>query len=233
MPAIINKTDARKTVRDASDGKAKAGTNGAAVDSRTAHDASEAGDGTVRKDRVAGSRAVTRENAGEAAEQSLQKAAEDLRGPMERSAETVTDVVDATREMSERADEQLARMSALRDEASRELAGRTQQNLGAMIQTGVKLADGFQAIMREWADYTRDAMQCNIDGLNSIMRARTPQDLMTAQRELMNAEVQVMLNSGVRISEATLRVASDAVQSIAGRTTSGDQQSPRQPSSGA
>jgi hypothetical protein len=218
MPAIINKTDARKTVRDAGDGEAKAGTNGAAVDSRTAHDASEAGDGTVRKDRVAGSRAATRENAGEAAEQSLQKAAVDLRSPMERSAETVTDVVDATREMSERPDEQLARMSALRDKASRELAGRTQQNLGAMIQTGVKLADGFQTIMREWADYTRAAMQCNIDGMNSIMRARTPQDLMTAQRELMNAEVQVMLNSGVRISEATLRIASDAVQSIPGRT---------------
>src|SRR3954464_1727837 len=107
----------------------------------------------------------------EAVEQSLQKAAEDLRGPMERSAETVTDVVEATREMSERADEQLARMSALRDEASRELAGRTQQNLGAMIQTGVKLADGFQTIMREWAAYTRDVMQRNIDGMNSIMRA--------------------------------------------------------------
>jgi len=218
MPAIINKTDARRTVRDASDGKAKAGINGAAVNRRTAHDASEAGDGTVQKDRVARSRAVTRENAEEAVKQSLQKAAEDLRGPMERSAETVTDVVDATREMSERADEQLARMSALRDEASRELAGRTQQNLGTMIQTGVKLADGFQTIMREWAAYTRDVMQCNIDGMNSIMRARTPQDLRAAQRELMNAEVQVMLNSGVRISEATLRVASDAVQSIAGQT---------------
>ena len=101
----------------------------------------------------------------------------------------------------------------------KELASRTQQNLGAMIQTGIKLADGFQAIMREWAAYTRDAMQCNIDGMNRIMRARTPQDLRTAQRELMNAEVQVMLNSGVRISEATLRVASDAVQSIGGRTT--------------
>ena len=87
-----------------------------------------------------------------------------------------------------------------------------------MIQTGVKLADGFQAIMREWADYTRNAMQCNIDGMNSIMRARTPQDLIAAQSELLNAEVRVMLNSGVRISEATLRVARDAAQSNAERT---------------
>ena len=135
--------------------------------------------------------------------------------------------------MSERADEQLDQMSALRDKAAKELASRTQQNLGVMIQTGIKLADGFQAIMREWTDYTRDAMQCNIDGMNRIMRARTPQDHMTAQRELMNAEVRVMLNSGVRISEATLRVASDAVQSIAGRTKQGDQQSSGQASSRA
>ena len=217
MSAIINRADGRKAVQDASDDRAKTGTNGAAVGRKTAHDASEASGETVPKDTAATGRAVTRKNA-EATEQTLQNATENLRGPMERSAETVTAVVDATREMSERADEQLARMLALRDKASRELAGRTQQNLGAMIQTGTRLADGFQAIMREWAAYTRDAMQCNIDGMNSIMRARTPQDLMTAQRELINAEVQVMLNSGVRISEATLRVASDAVQSIAGRT---------------
>ena len=86
-----------------------------------------------------------------------------------------------------------------------------------MIQTGVKLADGFQAIMREWADYTRNAIQCNIDGMDTIMRARTPQDLIAAQSELLNAEVRVMLNSGVRISEATLRVARDAAQSISGQ----------------
>ena len=217
MPAIIDKADGRKTVHDASDDLPKTGTKSAAAGRKTAHDASETSGETVRKDIAATNRDVTRKNA-EAAEQTLQKATEDLRDTMERSAETVSDVVGASREMSQRADEQLDQMSALRDKAAQELASRTQQNLGAMIQTGVKLADGFQAIMREWADYTRDAMQCNIDGLNRIMRARTPQDLMTAQRELMNAEVQVMLNSGVRISEATLRVASDAVQSIGGRT---------------
>jgi hypothetical protein len=217
MPAIIDKADGRKTVHDASDDLAKTGTNSAAVGRKTAHDASETSGETVRKDIAATNRDVTRKNT-EAAEQTLQNTTEDLGGTMERSAETVSDVVGASREMSQRADEQLARMSALRDEASRELAGRTEQNLGAMIQTGVKLADGFQTIMREWADYTRDAMQCNIDGMNSIMQARTPQDLMTAQRELINAEVRVMLNSGVRISEATLRVASDVVRSIGGRT---------------
>jgi hypothetical protein len=50
------------------------------------------------------------------------------------------------------------------------------------------------------------------------MRARTPQDLMAAQSELLNAELRVMLDSGVKISEATLRVARDAAQGIGERT---------------
>jgi hypothetical protein len=41
-----------------------------------------------------------------------------------------------------------------------------------------------------------------------------------------------MLNSGVRISEATLQVARDAAQNIAERTKQRDQQSSRQASFG-
>ena len=63
MPTIINKADARKTVRDASDDMEKAGTNSAAADGQAARGASEASGDTVRNDRVASSRAVTRKNA--------------------------------------------------------------------------------------------------------------------------------------------------------------------------
>jgi len=221
MSAIINKADVRKTVRDASVDVAKSGGDVAAVARKTAHDASQSSGETVRKVVEATSRDVIRKNA-EAAEQNLQKAAEDLRGTMGRSTEKAGNVADATRQMTGQvagqAVEQLGRMSAMQDKASKELAGRTQQNLGVMMQTGNKLAEGYQSIMREWADYTRKAMQCNIDGMNSIMRARTPQDLMAAQSELLNAELRVMLNSGVKISEATLRVARDAAESIGERT---------------
>ena len=221
MSAIINKADTRKTVRDASADVAKSGGDIAAAGKKTAHDASQpasqpSGE-TVRKVVEATSRDVIRKNA-EAAEHNLQMAADDMRGTMERSTEKVADVANATRQMAGQAVEKFGQMSAMQNKASKELAGRTQRNLGVMIQTGNKLAEGYQSIMREWADYTRNAMQCNIDGMNSIMRARTPQDLMAAQSELLNAEVRVMLNSGVKISEATLRVARDAAQSIGERT---------------
>jgi hypothetical protein len=220
MPAIINETDARKskadtrkTVQDASDALAKAGTNGAAAGRKTAHDASEAGGETVRKDMAATSRDVIRNNA-EAAEQTLQQAAKDLHGTLERSAETVSDVAGTARQVSGQSVEQLDQLSAMQDRAVKEIAGRTQQNLGAMMQTGIKLAAGFQAVMRAWADYTLNATQCNIDGMNTILRTQTMQELTTAQNNLLKAEMRVMLDGSVKITEATSNVAKDVARSI-------------------
>ena len=222
MSMIINKADARKTVRDASAEMAKSGGDIAPVARKTAHDASQPSGEAVRKVVEATSRDGIRKNA-EAAEQNLQKAAENLRGTMEHSAEPARNVADVTRQVSGRAVEQLGQVSALQEKAFKDVTGRTQQNLGVMMQTGIKLAGGYQSIMREWADYTRNAVQCHIDGLNSIMRARSPQDFMAAQSNLLNAEVHLMLSSSVKISEATARVARDAAQSIGNQTQQRDQ----------
>ena len=216
MSAIMNKADARKTVRDASAEVAKSGGDVADTGRKIAHDASQPSGEAVRKVVEATNRDGIRKNA-EAAEQNLQKAAEDLRGTMERSNETAGNVAGAARQVSGWAVEQLGQVSALQEKAFKDVTGRTQQNLGVMMQTGIKLASGYQSIMREWADYTRNAVQCNVDGINSIMRARTLQELMAAQSDLLNAKVQVMLSSRARIAEATARVAKDAAQSISGQ----------------
>jgi len=87
MSMIINKADARKTVRDASADVAKSGGDVAPVVRKTAHDGSQPSGEAVRKVVEATSRDGIRKNA-EAAEQNLQKAAEDLRGTIGRSAES-------------------------------------------------------------------------------------------------------------------------------------------------
>jgi hypothetical protein len=222
MSMIIDKADGRKTVRDASVAMAKSGGDVVPVARKTAHDASQPSGEAVRKVVEATSRDGIRKNA-EAAEQNLQKAAEDLRGTIARSAEPADNVADVTRQVSGRAVEQLGQVSAIQDKAFKDVTGRTQQNLGVMMQTGIKLAGGYQSIMREWADYTRNAVQCHIDGMNSIMRARSSQDFMAAQSNLLNAEVHLMLSSSVKISEAMARVARDAAQSIGDQTQQRDQ----------
>jgi hypothetical protein len=216
MSVIMNKADARKTVRDASAEVSKNGGDVADTARKIAHDASQSGGQPVRKVVEATSRDMTRKNDG-AAEQNLRKAAEDLRGTVRDASETVGDSADVVHQVTGRATEQLGQVSAAQEKAVKEVTGRTQQNLGVMMKTGVKLVDGYQAVMREWADYTRNATQCGIDGMNSIMRARTPQDLIAAQSELLKAEVHLMLSSRAKIAEVTARVAKDAAQGISGQ----------------
>jgi hypothetical protein len=222
MSMIVNKADVRKTVRDASADMTKSGGDVAPVARKTAHDASQPSGEAVRKVVEATSRNGMQKNA-EVAEQNLQKAAENLRGTIARSTESAGNFADVTHQVSERAVEQLGQVSALQEKAFKDVTGGTRQNLGVMMQTGIKLAGGYQSIMREWADYTRNAVQCHIDGLNSIMRARSPQDFMTAQSNLLNAEVHLMLSSSVKIAEATARVARDAAQSMGDQTQQRDQ----------
>jgi hypothetical protein len=219
MPTVINKAEVRKEVREAGDTMVKAIDNAAAASRKTAFDASDAPKGeTVRRVMDATSRNVDQKNA-ETAGQRLQKGADALRNTAARSTEAVVgDVADATRQATKqatgRAAEQFGQMSALQAKATNELTGRTQQNLGTMMQTNIKLAGGFQSVMREWADYTRNAVQCNVNGMNSIMRARTLKDFMAAQSNLLNAEMQLMLTSSAKISQATADVAKDVAQSI-------------------
>jgi hypothetical protein len=226
MPTIMDEADARKVARDASDDRARASANAAAAGRKTAHDASQPSGGTVRKVMAATGRDVIRQNAG-TAEQHLQKAVDGLRGTMGRSAELVSNAADASQQVAQRSADEANQISTQRIEAAREVVSRTQQNLDVMLQTGSRLAGGFQAVLREWADYTRNAVQCNVDGVNSILRAQTLQELMAAQSDLLNAEVQVMLTSSVRISEATARVAKDVAQSIGERgRSSGTRRTP-------
>jgi hypothetical protein len=218
MPTVINKAEVRKEVRDAGDTMVKASSNVAAASRKTAFDASDQPRGeTVRRVMEATSRNVDQKNA-ETAEQRLQKGADALRDTAARSTEAVGDVADAmhqaTKQATGRAAEQFGQMSALQAKATNELTGRTQQNLGTMMQANIKLVGGFQSVMREWADYTRNAVQCNVNGMNTIMRARTLQDFMAAQSNLLNAEMQLMLTSSAKISQATAAVAKDVAQSI-------------------
>ena len=103
-------------------------------------------------------------------------------------------------------------------EASQDVTRHAQQNLDVLMQAGGVLAGGFQSILREWTDYAQSALQGNIDGVNRLMRARTLQDLASAQSDLLVSEIQLLLDSSIKISEVTAHLARDAAQGIGDRT---------------
>ncbi|GEO43486.1 hypothetical protein SAE02_76340 [Skermanella aerolata] len=219
MATTTTRSETRKAVQDASDVLEKTGEAGAAAGRKSVRDAAEAGGVAVRHSSASAANGgdISRRTA-DAAEHNLQAAAGALRGTMERPVEAAGEVAGAVREMTGRAVEQLGQVAATQDRAVREVAGRTQGNLDVMMRTGIALAGGFQAVMREWADTTRNVMQCNASGLNGILHARTPQDLIAAQTELLSAEVKVLLNGSVRIAEASARAARKAAESLDNQT---------------
>ncbi|HYD99713.1 MAG TPA: phasin family protein [Alphaproteobacteria bacterium] len=91
---------------------------------------------------------------------------------------------------------------------------RAQRSMDAALRCSTVVADGFQAVMHEMVSFTQGAMQRNLDGLQTLARCRTVEDLMATQGELLRQRLEAMIDSGAKISELTTRTATDAVQEI-------------------
>ena len=211
-----DKDTTTRTVKDAAEDVTKA-TRGAAVEAADAGrkvtcDAADSMERNFDK----GAEVATK--TAEATRDVADKNAQAFRSTTEKAAETASrithDAAEATKQVTDQATQQFGRVFNLQAKASEEVANRTQQNLDVLLQTSSLLAEGFQSVLREWMSYTQSAVQRNIDGMNTILRARTMQDLLAAQSDLLNAEVQLLLNSSVKVSEVTARVANDAAQKI-------------------
>ena len=197
----------------------------------------EMGKGTPRKEasdaagevaRTSRDTDVGRKNVRDAAEagrETIRSGGEAIGKTTERAGEAISQIAGdaASQQMAKRAAEQFDQMFTRRIEVSQEVARHAQQNLEVLMQAGGVLASGFQSILREWADYAQSAVQRNVDGVNSLMRARTVQDLASAQSDLLASELRLLLDSSVRISEATARLARDAAQGINDRTRQAQQ----------
>jgi hypothetical protein len=181
---------------------------------RTIRDAADAGRKSVR-------------DAAEASRQTSRSGGAPLRQTTERAGDTASRIAgnaaDASQQMAGRAAEQFGQMFTGQIEASQEVTRHAQQNLDVMMRVGAVVAGGFQSIVREWTDYAQGAVARNIDGVNSMLRASTLQDLAAAQGDLLTSELHLLLSSSARISEATAQFARDAARSINDRT----QQAPR------
>jgi hypothetical protein len=211
-----DKDTTTRTVKDAGEDVAKA-TRGVAIEAADAgrkvtRDAAD----TMEKNAEKGAEAATRtaERSAEVTRDVAEKSAQAFRSTTETASKMTSDAAEATKKVTDQATQQFGRVFNLQAKASEEVANRTQQNLDVLLQTSSLLAEGFQSVLREWLNYTQSAVQRNIDGMNTIMRARTMQDLLAAQSDLLNAEVQLLLNSSVKVSEVTARVANDAAQKI-------------------
>jgi hypothetical protein len=170
---------------------------------------------------AAGEMARTVRDAAEASQQASRRGEEAVRQTPERASENTSriasDAADASQQVAKRSAEQFDQMVSRQFEASQEATRHVQQNLDVLMQVGGVLTTGFQSILQEWANYAQSAARRNVDGVNSLLRAGTLQDLASAQSDLLVSEIQILLDSSVRISEVTAGLARDAAQGISDR----------------
>lgn len=115
---------------------------------------------------------------------------------------------------TEDATQRIGQFFSMQARASEDMANRTSQTFDVIMQCGTVMADGWQSIMKEWMDYAQGAVQRNMDGVNDIMRARSVQDVLTKQNDRVREELELLLNSSARVSEASARVAGDACRRL-------------------
>lgn len=147
---------------------------------------------------------------------------------MRRSADTVRDTSREMTGLTLRAAEETAgrvqRLFGLTGNAQEQVANQANKNMEVMAECGSVLMDGMQSIMREWLTLAQDATQRQFDGVNTMMRSRTVQDLFSAQSDLMKDELELFLNRSVRMSELAANSAKDAAKRLNQRADEGAHQ---------
>lgn len=93
-------------------------------------------------------------------------------------------------------------------------ASQATQNLGTMMQAGSALAAGMQSVWQEWMHYTRSAVETNVQGCSRMLQSSTLPDMMAAQSELMQQEMELLLASSRRMSELSAQCINDAARNF-------------------
>lgn len=102
-------------------------------------------------------------------------------------------------------------------EASRDAAAKAARGVDALMSVQGVMADGMQSVMREWMSYSQGSLQRWSEQMQTLMKARTVQDVVTVQTDILRTEVEHLMRSGQRISQLTSQTASDATRRITGK----------------
>lgn len=155
--------------------------------------------------------------AGQTADGNTRRTAEATAATAKGAAATAAEGSAALHDIAEEQSRRLGQLFGLQTQLSEKAASRSSEAIGAMVQCGSVLADGWQAILREWMSYTQVAMQRNAEGVGEMMRCRSVDDFVTSRDKLLREELELWMNNSVRVSELAARASSDAMRHLHGR----------------
>ena len=84
----------------------------------------------------------------------------------------------------------------------------------AVAQANTGLAMRYQGIWREFFQLAQQATQARTESLTRLMSARSPQQLLEANIDLLKREMQLFFEGQARLSQLSAEAACDAKQRI-------------------
>ena len=171
------------------------------------------------------------------------KAAKQIEAAVAAGKENVETFVKAGNEMASRNYEKVATMTKEQVEATfkagseafksvqgyAELAAFGKDNVDAVIESGAVLAKGAQDLNKAWFGLAQASVDEGISAARKMLACQTFEEVIEVQTKLAANGYGRMIDEGHKLSEASLKLAENAVQPLSGRWGAAVEQFNKQP----
>src|SRR3954464_13387460 len=158
-------------------------------------------------------RTVTNE-AARVGEQTARAGADVFRRSTETARDSLQTGLNTATQTVQRMTDQFTQVLGVNGPQSEELTRRSSQNLQAGTPASTVLARGAQEVSQEVFGLVHDRLQKNIEAVNRIVGARSVQDFVAVQSDLVRDGLQQVIDTNKRIAELSVRVADEAARAI-------------------
>ncbi len=138
---------------------------------------------------------------------------------MQHNTDTVQQALQSSAEiaarLTERSVDQFGRVLGISGDEAHRAAQQSSDNIDAILRSSSMLAVMAQGASREWADFARERMEQNFNGLDRLMRCRTPQDLAAIQSEFLRESLESFLQYSRRVAQRSMQMADEASRTMA------------------
>jgi phasin family protein len=117
-------------------------------------------------------------------------------------------------QLAHQSTDQLARALGVGSDEAQKATQQSSRNIEAMARSSGILAQSVQEISREYFELWRKIMARSLGSFETLARARTPQEVLAAQSEIIRDNTQEFLQTTRRTAETSIKMADEATKNF-------------------
>ena len=179
---------------------------------QTEHGAEEVARETTRKTTEQATRSAREMS--DAAERAARMGAETAQRNSEQFLSSWRSSADAANQMAERSLDKWSKAFGLTGETATQSIQQSLGNTHAVLETTTMIAEGLRDMSSEWTRFLQERTEHNLEHFDRLMSARSLQEWMASQSQIMRDQLEAFLQVARRTSERSTRLTDDAVRKL-------------------